>query len=163
MTNATSGDRNEKPARHFRRIRFMRLSLSPASCRTRGAPGRDRSREDGRATVRGEAVVAGWPDVFIRAHLERSLRDSICPTIASVPSVEAARATETSGRWKRPGCRSAGVTGEDSPHYTNLSTPAKIDRVLVKIFFRGTGNVDRYQRFDFWTAQRRRAKNDWIV
>ena len=33
--------------------------------------------------MRGEAVVAGWPDVFIRAHLERSLPDSVLPTIAS--------------------------------------------------------------------------------
>jgi hypothetical protein len=32
------------------------------------------------------AVRAGLPDVFARAHLEHSLRDSVFPTIASVPS-----------------------------------------------------------------------------
>jgi hypothetical protein len=45
--------------------------------------------------VEGTAGFAGLPDVFVRAYLERSLRDSVLPTIASVPSVEAARATES--------------------------------------------------------------------
>jgi hypothetical protein len=99
--------------------------------------------------LRGTAVLAGLPDVFIRAHLERSLRDSVWPTIASVPSVEAARATETSSRCDRPGFRSAGVTGEDSPHYTNLSTETKIDRVLTKYFFLSTGNpADRPKQWN---------------
>lgn len=98
--------------------------------------------------MRGTAVRAGWPDVFVRAYLERSLRDSVWPTIASVPSVEAARTTAISGRWNRPGLGSAGVTGEDSPHYTNLSTEKKIDRVLAKYFFLSTGNAeDRRKRW----------------
>jgi hypothetical protein len=110
--------------------------------------------------LRGTAVRAGWPDVFVRAQLERSLRDSVWPTIASVPSVKAARATEISGRWNRPGFASAGVTGEDSPHYTNLSTEKKIDRVLVKYFFLSTGNAEdrrkRWQQTELCTRLERR-------
>jgi hypothetical protein len=54
------------------------------------------SGEDRGERLRGTAVRAGLPDVFFRAYLERLLRDSVFPTIASVPRLEAARATEVS-------------------------------------------------------------------
>jgi hypothetical protein len=44
------------------------------------------SGEDRGERLRGTAVRAGLPDVFFRAYLERLLRDSVFPTIASVPS-----------------------------------------------------------------------------
>jgi hypothetical protein len=39
------------------------------------------------------------------------------------------------------GTLSAGVTGENSPHYTNQPTKMKTDRVLVKYFLRRTQSV----------------------
>jgi hypothetical protein len=37
------------------------------------------------------------------------------------------------------GCApSAGVTGENSPHYTNQPAKTETDRVLMKYFFSGT-------------------------
>jgi hypothetical protein len=42
------------------------------------------------------------------------------------------RPMESARRW------SAGVTGENSPHHTNLSMKRKIDRLLAKYFFRST-------------------------
>jgi len=96
------------------------------------------SGEDRGERLRGTAVRAGLPDVFVRAHLERSLRDSVFPTIASVPRLEAARATEASSRSNRPGVQSAGVTGGNSPHYTNQPRKTKTDRVPVKYLFFST-------------------------
>ena len=57
-----------------------------------------------------------------------------CPQSRPRPSLEAARVTPASGRCDRPGLGSAGVTGENSPHYTNLSAQRKTDRVRAKIF-----------------------------
>src|ERR1700733_16323607 len=50
---AINGERGEKLARQLRRTRFMRLSLSPSNFTAREVPGRDISRRDRRATVRG--------------------------------------------------------------------------------------------------------------
>jgi len=55
------------------------------------------SGEDKRSRLRRTAVRAGWPDVFVRAHL-----DSVVPTIASVPSRGRTR-DRASVRWNRPG------------------------------------------------------------
>ena len=90
------------------------------------------SGEDRGERLRGTAVRAGLPDVFFRAYLERLLRDSVFPTIASVPRLEAARATEVSIERNRLGLRFAGVTGGNSPLYTNQPRKTKTDRVLAK-------------------------------
>jgi hypothetical protein len=98
---AIKGARGEKCRRHLPRTRFMRLSLTRSSFKKRGVLAGLGSGEDRGARLRGAAVRAGLPDVFVRAHLERSLRDSVFPTIASVPRPEAARATEASSRCNR--------------------------------------------------------------
>jgi hypothetical protein len=63
----------------------------------------------------------------------RSVR-SVTPTIASVPSCGNVRDTQRSTEGIG-GAVSAGVTGENSPHYTNQLTKMKTDRVLVKYFY----------------------------
>jgi hypothetical protein len=47
--------------------------------------------------------------------------------------VQAVRDTKQ-GTEEVGGALSAGVTGENSPHYTNQLTKTKTDRVLVKYF-----------------------------
>jgi hypothetical protein len=96
------------------------------------------SGEDRGERLRGTAVRAGLPDVFFRAYLERLLRDSVFPTIASVLRLEAARATEVSIERNRLGLRFAGVTGGNSPHYTNQPQKLRTDRVPVKYLFFST-------------------------
>jgi|SRR5579864_8855200 len=84
----------------------------------------------------GTAVRAGSWIPFAQAHLERSLRDSVVPqSRASLRG--AVRDTEQTTEGMGAALF-AGVTGGNSPHYTNLPTKGKITRVLVKYFFDGT-------------------------
>ena len=68
---------------------------------------------------------------------------------------QAARGTEASSRWNRPGFGSAGVTGENSPHYTNQPEKKKNLRVPVKYFFSSTPLADHRRKQ--WTAKELRS------
>lgn len=54
-------------------------------------------------------------------------------TIASVPSLRAARGTERTPKELDGRARLAGISGENSPYYTNQPTKIKTDRVLSNI------------------------------
>ena len=65
----TTAERSKNLAKYFTRTAFMTLSLSLSSFRMKGVlvglgPGEDKRRR-----LRGTAVRAGLPDVFVRAHL----------------------------------------------------------------------------------------------
>src|ERR1700722_2692069 len=60
------------------------------------------------------------------------------PTIAFVPSLRAKRATEQTPKELDGRAPLAGISGENSPYYTNQPTKTKTDRVLSSIFYLST-------------------------
>ena len=54
-------------------------------------------------------------------------------TIASVPSLRAKRGTEPTPKERDGRALLAGISGENSPYYTNQPTKTKTDRVLSNI------------------------------
>src|ERR1700722_6096038 len=96
--------------------------------RPRCGPPRERDRDSGDGCLRG-----AWKSS--QAHLEHALRNSVVPKTRVPLRV---RVRHRVGTYELGAHLFAGVTGENSPHYTNQPRIRKTARVLAKYFFLGT-------------------------
>ena len=135
---ASTGDRSEKLARQFRKARFMRLSLHRSDFKMRGAlAGRAWDEDKGKEDDCEGRLFAPVCRTFSSGHTW-SVRSVTASGPQSRPCLPRPHARPSQRPMRAARHWSAGVTGENSPHYTNLSTKRKIDRVLAKYFCRST-------------------------